>query len=65
MCNFTVNTICARCERSYCVELRRMRSNLRVACPLCGFVNNISETQAIEAQRLLEKLEMEGKQEVA
>jgi hypothetical protein len=39
-----------------------MRSNLRAACPVCGFLNPISEEQAIAAQRLLERIEMEGKE---
>ncbi len=62
MSDFTINNTCTRCKRSYSVELRRMRSNLPVACPGCGFPMNISETLAIEAHRLLERLEFEGKE---
>ncbi|MGD0660870.1 MAG: hypothetical protein ABSD38_22645 [Syntrophorhabdales bacterium] len=62
MSDFTVNTICTHCRKGHSVELRRMRSNLRVACPTCGFPNSISEEQAIAAQRLLERLELEGKE---
>ena len=62
MDDFTANTICTCCRKSYSVELRRMRSNLRVACPACGFPNSIPEEQAIAAQRLLERIEMEGKE---
>ena len=62
MSDFTVNNTCTHCKRSYSVELRRMRLNLPVACPGCGFRKHISETQAIEAQRLLERLEFEGKE---
>ena len=39
-----------------------MRSNLRAVCPVCGFLNAISEEQAIAAQRRLERIEMEGKE---
>jgi hypothetical protein len=62
MSDFTVNTICTHCRKDHSVELRRMRSNLRVVCPACGFPNSISEEQAIAAQRLLERIEMEGKE---
>jgi DNA-directed RNA polymerase subunit RPC12/RpoP len=62
MSDFTVSNICTRCKRSYSLELRRMRLNLPLACPSCGFPKNISETQAIEAHRLLERLEFEGRE---
>ena len=62
MSDFSVDSTCTRCRKGHRVELRRMRSNLRVACPACGFLNSISEEQAIEAQRLLERIEMEGKE---
>jgi DNA-directed RNA polymerase subunit RPC12/RpoP len=62
MSDFTANNICSRCRAGYSVELRRMRSNLAVVCPTCGFPNGISEEQAIAAQRLLERLELEGKE---
>jgi hypothetical protein len=39
-----------------------MRLNLPLACPSCGFLGSISETQAIEAHRLLERLEFERKE---
>jgi len=62
MSDFTVNTLCTRCRKGYRVELRSMRSNQRVPCPTCGFPNGVSEEQAIEAHRLLERLEMERKE---
>lgn len=62
MSDFSVNSTCIRCKRSYTVELRRMRLNLPLACPSCGFLGSISETQAIEAHRLLERLEFERKE---
>ena len=62
MSDFTVSHTCTRCARSYSVELRRMRWKLPVACPGCGFLTNVSQTQAIEAHRLLERLELEGRE---
>jgi hypothetical protein len=59
MVDFTVNRRCTACGVSYGVELRKMRLNLQHPCPACGFPNGISEDQAIEAQRLLETLELE------
>jgi len=62
MDDFAVNNSCTQCGRDYAWSLRKMRSNLRAVCPVCGFPNPISEEQAIAAQRLLERIEMEGKE---
>ena len=60
--DFDISNRCTRCGRDYSWSLRKMRSNLRAACPACGFLNPISENQAIAAQRLLERIEMDGKE---
>ena len=62
MDDFAISKSCVRCGRDYSWHLRKMRSNLRAACPVCGFLNPISEEQAIAAQRLLERIEMEGRE---
>ncbi len=59
MADFTGNITCAFCREHYGVELRKMRLNFGSICPSCGFSNDVTEKQAIEAQRLLERLEME------
>jgi hypothetical protein len=59
MIDFTGDVTCASCKKHYSVELRRMRFNLRSPCPVCGLPNGVTEKQAIEAQRLLERLEAE------
>ena len=48
---------CPRCGEGFPVELDRMRVNVPNSCPSCGFPCEISEDQAIRAQRLLERLE--------
>ena len=62
MDDFAVNTVCTRCGKDHAWSLRKMRANLRLACPACGFLNCVSEEQAIAAQRLLEWLELERKE---
>ncbi len=48
---------CPRCGTTFPLELNRMRVNVPNSCPSCGFPCEISEDQAIGAQRLLERLE--------
>ena len=62
MNDFAISKSCVRCGSGYSWSLRKMRSNLRAVCPVCGFLNPISEEQAIAAQRLLERIEMEEKE---
>jgi DNA-directed RNA polymerase subunit RPC12/RpoP len=57
--DFSVALTCTGCGRSYRVALRKMRVNVNNVCPACGFRNNVSQEDAIKAQRLLEKLELE------
>ena len=56
---FTATRVCTCCNKTYQVELRKMRLNIHNFCPLCGFPNSISEKEAFNAQRLLERLERE------
>jgi hypothetical protein len=58
MADLTGNITCASCRERYGVELRKMRLNFTSICPRCGVANGVTEKQAIEAQRLLERLEM-------
>jgi hypothetical protein len=48
---------CPRYRAGFAVELKRMRKNVPNSCPSCGFPCEISEDQAIRAQRLLDRLE--------
>jgi DNA-directed RNA polymerase subunit RPC12/RpoP len=57
--DFSVEIRCIACGRNYPVALRKMRLNIHNACPACGFQNGISQGDAIRAQRLLERLELE------
>jgi DNA-directed RNA polymerase subunit RPC12/RpoP len=57
--DFSVELKCTACGRGYHVALRKMRLNVHNVCPACGFRNSISQDDAIRAQRLLEKLELE------
>jgi len=52
---------CAGCGKEYGIALRKMRSNVRDVCPACGYLNVVSQDDAIKAQRLLERLELEEK----
>lgn len=57
MVDFILECTCAFCGTPYPVKLRRMWLNLHDACPACGFENSLSESQAMKAHGLLEKLE--------
>ncbi len=57
MVDFILECTCAFCGTPYPVKLRRMWLNLHDACPACGFENSLSESQAMKAHSLLEKLE--------
>ncbi len=57
--DLSVELTCTTCGRNYHVALRRMRLNVHNLCPACGFRNSVSQDDAIKAQRLLEKLELE------
>lgn len=59
--DFSTNLACASCGKEYRIALRKMRSNVRSVCPACGHFNVVSEDDAIKAQRLLERLELEEK----
>jgi len=59
MVDFILQCTCAFCGTPYPVKLRRMWLNLHDACPACGFENSLSESQAMKAHSLLEKLENE------
>jgi hypothetical protein len=59
MVDFILECTCAFCGTPYPVKLRRMWLNLHDACPACGFENSLSESQAMKAHSLLEKLENE------
>jgi DNA-directed RNA polymerase subunit RPC12/RpoP len=59
--DFSVEIKCTGCGRGYHVALRKMRLNVNNICPACGFRNGISQRDAISAQRLLEKLELEDR----
>jgi DNA-directed RNA polymerase subunit RPC12/RpoP len=48
---------CPRCGTGFPVELNRMRANVPIFCPSCGFSCGVSEEEAIRAHRLLERLE--------
>lgn len=63
--DFSVELTCTGCGRSYHTALRKMRLNVHHVCPTCGFRNIISQNEAIRAQRLLEKLELEERRNVA
>ena len=51
------DVICGACQKSFSVELTRMRLNLQHVCPNCGSVYSVSEKDAIRAHRVLEELE--------
>lgn len=59
MVDFILQCTCAFCGTPYPVKLRRMWLNLHEPCPACGFENSLSESQAMKAHSLLEKLENE------
>ena len=61
MDKFMTNLQCPHCGTAFLVELHRMRLNLPNSCPSCGAQCEISRDQAIEAQRLLERLEYRAK----
>ena len=48
---------CPQCGTSFRVEPNKMRANVPVSCPSCGFQCGISEEEAIRAHRLLERLQ--------
>ena len=54
---FTRNLHCPQCGAGFRVELSKMRLNFPNLCPTCGSHCEISADQAIQAHRLLEKLE--------
>ncbi len=55
----SIERTCPNCGRSYHIALRKMRVNIHNLCPVCGFPHHFSHDDAIKAQRLLEKLELE------
>ena len=57
MNGFTKKVRCPVCRTSFQVELSRMRLNYPHCCPKCTSPFEISTEQAIQAHRLLEKLE--------
>ena len=57
MADFRTDLQCGRCERSFSVELTKMRLNLKHACPFCGFECRVSQEQAIQAHRALDELQ--------
>jgi DNA-directed RNA polymerase subunit RPC12/RpoP len=63
--DFSVELTCTGCGRSYHTAMRKMRLNVRNVCPTCGFRNSVSQDDAIRAQRLLERLELEERRNVA
>ena len=63
--DFSVEVTCAGCGRSYHTALRMMRLNVHTPCPACGYRNSVSPHDAIKAQRLLERLELEERRSVA
>ena len=54
MDELTSRLTCPQCGTGFRVELHRMRANVPARCPSCGFLCEISETQAIGAHRRLE-----------
>jgi|GEM_PF-1830324 hypothetical protein len=59
MVDFILECTCAFCGTPYPVKLGRMWLNLHDACPVCGFPNSLSESQAMKALAFLKRLQWE------
>jgi predicted RNA-binding Zn-ribbon protein involved in translation (DUF1610 family) len=57
MDRFMAKLHCPQCGADFPVELQKMRFNSPHPCPSCGAQYSISRDSAIEAHRLLERLE--------
>ena len=48
---------CSTCEKSFSVDLNKMRLNYQHTCPFCGAPYRVSEKEAIRAHRALDGIE--------
>ena|SRR5271157_4907634 len=48
---------CSKCEKSFSVDLNKMRLNSQHTCPFCGAAYKVPEKEAIRAHRALDGIE--------